>query len=155
RNNFREILPGLRRRLAQRLTTLISVAVPVYYLVTLAAALGFFDMVRDYSSAHLPDFFLPVEAAALIVFSLTAEFSSGFAAAGALIQNSTLTVVQAAAALVVGNIIATPIRVLRWQLAAFLGFFKLRLGLILIVCNQSFRVLSLAAALFIFWQIFA
>jgi len=72
-----------------------------------------------------------------------------------LIQNSTLTIPQAAAALIIGNIIATPIRVLRWQLAAFMGFFKVRLGLILIFCNQAFRVLSLVAALFIFWQIFA
>ena len=155
KKSFGEVLPGLRQRLVKRLTTLISVAAPVYYLVMLAAALGFFDMIRDFSAAHLPDFFLPVEAATLIIFSLTAEFSSGFVAAGALIQNSTLTVTQAAAALVIGNIIATPIRVLRWQLAAFLGFFKVRLGLALIFCNQTFRILSLAAALFIFWRIFA
>jgi hypothetical protein len=45
--------------------------------------------------------------------------------------------------------------VLRWQLAAFLGFFQLRLGLILIACNQLFRVLSLVVALFVFWRLFA
>lgn len=152
--SFKEIWPGLRQRLVKRLTTMFSLAVPVFYLVTLAAALGFFAAIRDYSAAHLPDFFLPVEAAALIVFSLTAEFSSGFVAAGAMIHNSTLTVAQAAAALILGNIIATPIRVLRWQLAPFLGFFRARLGLTLIVCNQAFRVASLILALFIFWRIF-
>ncbi len=154
RKSFREVWPGLRQRLLFRLTTLFSVAAPVFYLITLAASFGFFTALQDFSAAHLPDFFLPVEAAALIIFSLTAEFSSGFVAAGALIHNSTLTVAQAAAALVVGNIIATPIRVLRWQLAAFLGFFQVRLGLTLIFCNQAFRVLSLALALFVFWHVF-
>lgn len=154
RKKFKDIWPSLRQRLRRRLITLISLAAPVYYLVTLAAATGFFSALQRFSAAHMPDFFLPVEAATLIIFSLTAEFSSGFAAAGALIQNSTLTTAQAAAALVIGNIIATPIRVLRWQLGAFIGFFHLRLGLTLIVCNQGFRVLSLVLALFLFWSIF-
>jgi len=154
RRKFKEIWPGLRQRLVKRLTMLFSMAIPIFYLVTLIAALGFFTSIRDFSTAHLPDFFLPVEAAALIIFSLTAEFSSGFVAAGAMIHNSTLTVAQAAAALILGNIIATPIRVLRWQLAPFLGFFRARLGLTLIFCNQAFRVGSLILALFIFWQFF-
>lgn len=153
RRKFKDIWPGLRQRLVKRLTVLFSMAIPIFYLVTLIAALGFFTAIRDFSTAHLPDFFLPVEAAALIIFSLTAEFSSGFVAAGAMIHNSTLTVAQAAAALILGNIIATPIRVLRWQLAPFLGFFRVRLGLTLILCNQAFRVGSLILALFIFWQI--
>ena len=154
KKTLREIWPGLRQRLTKRLATLLSVAAPVYFLITLAAALGFFEAVKDFSAEHLPDFFLPVEAATLIIFSFTAEFSSGFVAAGALIQNSTLTTAQAAAALIIGNIIATPIRVLRWQLAAFLGFFRLRLGLVLILCNQTSRVLSLVLSLFLFWQLF-
>jgi len=154
RKSFKEIWPALRQRLSRRLITLFSLAAPVYYLITLAAALGFFSALQRLSASHLPDFFLPVEAATLIIFSLTAEFSSGFVAAGALIQNATLTTAQAAAALVIGNIIATPIRVLRWQLGAFIGFFQLRLGLILIACNQSFRVLSLILALFLFWSLF-
>ncbi|UQZ89084.1 hypothetical protein C4J81_07685 [Deltaproteobacteria bacterium Smac51] len=154
KKSLREIWPGLRQRLARRLTTLISVAAPVYYLITMAADLGFFEMVKNFSASHLPDFFLPVEAATLVIFSVMAEFSSGFVAAGAMIQNSTLTFAQATAALVLGNIISTPIRVLRWQLAAFLGFFQVRLGLILIFCNQGFRVLSLVISLFVFWRIF-
>ncbi len=148
-----DIWPGLRTRLRRRLVTLFSVAGPVFYLISLAAALGFFEAIKNYSAAYLPDFFLPVEAATLIIFSLTAEFSSGFVAAGALIQNSTLTVAQAAAALIIGNILATPVRVLRWQLAAYMAYFQIRLGLILILCNQSFRILSLVGALFIFWRI--
>lgn len=148
-----EVLSGFRRRLSRRLVTVLSVAAPVYYLITLAAVLGFFDTLRAFSAAHLPDFFLPVEAATLIIFSLTAEFSSGFMAAGALMQNATLTWPQAVAALIVGNIIATPLRVIRWQLSSILGFFNLRQGLILIFFNQTFRVLSMALTLFVFWRL--
>lgn len=149
-----EIWPGLRQRLWRRLTTLFSVALPVYFIISLTAELGFFEFLRLWSATHLPNFFLPAEAAALVVFSLTAEFSSGFAAAGALMESSSLSVPQAASALVLGNIIATPIRVLRWQLAAFLGYFQLPLGLILIFYNQSFRLVSLALSLWCFWKLF-
>jgi hypothetical protein len=148
---WREIWPVLKTRLRRRLTALVSVAAPVFYLITLAAQAGLFTWLEDAAAAHAPDFFLPAEAAALVVFSFTSEFSSGFAAAGALIENSSLTVAQAAAALILGNIIATPIRVLRWQLSAYLGFFQVRLGLFLILCNQSFRVLSLSLTLAAFW----
>lgn len=148
---WREIWPGLKPRLKRRLITLISVAAPVYYLITMAAGLGFFTWLEGAAAAHFPGFFLPAEAAALVIFAFASEFSAGFAAAGALIKNSSLTVAQAAAALILGNIIATPIRVLRWQLAAYMGFFQVRLGLILIFFNQSFRVLSLALALTLFW----
>jgi hypothetical protein len=146
-----EIWPGLKTRLRRRLLALISVAAPVYYLITLAAHLGFFIWLKEIAALHFPDFFLPAEAAALVIFAFTSEFSSGFAAAGALIENSSLTVPQAAAALVLGNIIATPIRVLRWQLGAYMGFFQVRLGLALITLNQLFRVLSLILALAAFW----
>jgi hypothetical protein len=148
---WREIWPGLKTRLRRRLTVLVSVAAPVYYLITLASHFGFFTWLEGAVAVHFPDFFLPVQAAALVVFAFTSEFSSGFAAAGALIENSSLTVAQAAAALILGNIIATPIRVLRWQLGAYLGFFQVRLGLILIFCNQLFRVLSPSLALAVFW----
>lgn len=154
KKSLKEIWPGLYQRLLRRLSALISIAAPVYYLITMAVDLGFFEALEKFSAQHIPDFFLPLEAAALVVFSIMAEFSSGFVAAGALIESSTLTPAQAAAALILGNIISTPLRVLRWQLAAFLGFFRLRLGLVLIVCNQGFRVLSLVISLFIFWQIF-
>jgi hypothetical protein len=148
---WREIWPGLKTRLRRRLVILMSVAVPVYYLITLAAHAGFFSWLQGSAAAHFPDFFLPAEAAALVIFAFTSEFSSGFAAAGALIGNSSLTVTQAAAALILGNIIATPIRVLRWQLGAYLAFFQVRLGLILIFVNQLFRVLSLSLTLAAFW----
>ena len=148
---WREVWPGLIIRLRRRLTVLISVAAPVFYLITLAAGFGFFEWLQAAAEAHFPDFFLPVEAAALVIFAFTSEFTSGFAAAGALIGNSSLTVPQAAAALVLGTIIATPVRVLRWQLGTYLALFQVRLGLVLIFVNQSFRVLSLALTLAVFW----
>ena len=148
---WREIRPGLQARLRRRLAALVSVAAPVYYLITLASHFGFFAWLEGAAAGRFPDFFLPAQAAALVIFAFTSEFSSGFAAAGALIENSSLTVAQAAAALILGNIIATPIRVLRWQLGAYLGFFQVRLGLALIFFNQSFRVLSLGLALAAFW----
>lgn len=146
--------PKLRKRLRRRLVNLISVAGPIYYLITLATISGFFKAVEHFVAIHLPGFFLPAKAATLVMFSFTSEFSSGFAAAGVLIQSSDLTVTEAAAALIFGNIIATPLRVLRWQLAAYLSFFQIRLGLSLIFANQAFRILSLGLTLWFFLYFF-
>lgn len=154
RKTLKEIWPGLRRRLVQRLIKLLSIAVPIYFLVTLAVDLGLFKVLSDFSTSNFPNFFLPAEAATLIVFSFVAEFSSGFVAAGALIDSLSLTVVEAAAALVVGNIIATPMRALRWQVPSILGFFQPGIGILLICFNQTFRVISLVLTLYVFWQIF-
>ena len=154
KKTLKEIWPGLSHRLGQRLLSLVSLAGPIYLLITLLVDLGIFEMGRKFFTAHSLNFFLPMEAALVVIFSFMAEFSSGFVAAGVLVGSQGLTWPEATAALLLGNVIASPIRVLRWQLASFLGFFTAGVGLFLILCNQLFRIASLLISLFIFWQIF-
>ena len=154
KKTLKEIWPDLGHRLGQRLLSLVSLAAPIYFLITLLVDLGIFEMGRKFFTAHSLNIFLPMEAALVVIFSFMAEFSSGFMAAGVLVDNLGLTWPEATAALLLGNVIASPIRVLRWQLPSYLGFFTAGLGIFIILCNQSFRIASLLISLFIFWQIF-
>ena len=86
-----------------------------------------------------------MKAASVVMFSVAAEFTSGMAAAGAFLQAGALTVPQVVIALVLGNIVATPVRALRHQLAANVGIFSPKMGIELLVLGQGLRLLSLVA----------
>ena len=52
---------------------------------------------------------------------------------------------QTVIALVLGNIVATPVRALRYQLATNVGIFSPKMGIELLVLGQGLRLLSLVA----------
>ena len=74
---------------AQRIILLV---VPVYLVVMLVSQLGFFAWLRLKLAGVVTSAVIPVEAMSVVVFSLVAEFTSGFAAAGALLEAGTLTI---------------------------------------------------------------
>ncbi len=133
------------RRFRDRFTRLVLYTVPIFTLIFLLNQWGGFQILRQGAVGILPADCFPVEAVGLIMFTLAAEFSSGMAAAGALLQTGALTIKQTALALIVGSIISTPIRALRHQLPAYVGLFDLSLGTQLIFLSQSFRIISLLA----------
>ena len=89
---------------------------------------------------------MPVEAMSIIVVSLMTEFTSGYAAAGALLKTGSLNVTQTVLALLVGNIISTPVRSFRHQMPVYMGIFNPSKGVKLMIMTQGFRVLSLMVA---------
>jgi hypothetical protein len=84
-----------------------------------------------------------MESLSLVVLSFVAEFTSGFAAAGALMDAGMLTVKQTVLALLVGNVLAFPLRALRHQLPHYMGIYAPRVGAELLVLGQVFRVASI------------
>ena len=105
--------------------------------------MGFFKILRQWLSGYFVTTFIPMEALSVIILSFAAEFTSGFAAAGALLEAGVLTIKQTVLALLIGNIIAFPIRALRHQLPRYIGIFSPKMGLQLILMGQGFRVLSI------------
>ena len=79
----------------------------------------------------------------MVILSFAAEFTSGFAAAGALLDAGVLTTKQTVLALLLGNITAFPIRALRHQLPRYMGIFSPKMGLQLLLSGQCFRILSI------------
>jgi hypothetical protein len=127
----------------RRFTRVILYTLPIYFLIFIANEQGLFRWLRDAAAAHAAVGFLPVEAASVVIFSVAAEFTSGMAAAGAFLQAGALTVPQTVMALVLGNIVATPIRALRHQLPSHVGIFAPKLGTELLLLSQGIRLVSL------------
>jgi hypothetical protein len=84
-----------------------------------------------------------MESLSVVALSFVAEFTSGFAAAGALMEAGVLTVKQTVIALLMGNVLAFPVRALRHQLPQYVGIFAPRMGTEILLLGQAFRVVSL------------
>jgi len=141
--SLRQIMAGVRRKLPRRMTMVAVYVIPIYVAVFLANTMGWFAFTQD-ALAHLAvSSFMPVESLSMVVLSFVAEFTSGFAAAGALMDAGVLTVKQTVLALLIGNILAFPIRALRHQLPHYMGIFQPKMGTQLLVMGQVLRVGSL------------
>ena len=139
------------KRLPARILRIFIWVLPIYTLVYLMALNGLFLAMNQGLSQFLVVRFMPVESLSVVILSFAAEFTSGFAAAGALMQAGVLTVKQTVIALLAGNILAFPIRALRHQLPRYMGIFSPRLGLQLLLSGQCFRVVSLILTGFIYY----
>ena len=133
----------IKKRLPGRLIRIAVYVVPIYVLVFMINVMGGFDIAREWLARFVVTSILPVESLSVVILSFAAEFTSGFAAAGALLSAGVLTVKQTVIALLAGNIVAFPIRALRHQLPRYMGVFSPALGMQLLLLGQALRVVSL------------
>jgi hypothetical protein len=131
------------KKFHRRFLRLICYTMPIYIMIFVAQQAGFFNRLREATAGLVTVTFLPVESASVVIFSVAAEFSSGIAAAGALLSAGALTVPQTVAALMLGSIVATPVRALRHQLPTHVGIFSPKLGTELLLTSQGLRIISL------------
>lgn len=127
----------------KRFTRVILYTFPIFLFIFILNDAGFFKWLRDVTASHVAVGFFPMEAASVVIFSVATEFTSGMAAAGAFLQAGTLTIHQTVLALVLGNIVATPIRALRHQLPSHMGIFSPKLGTQFLLLSQGLRLVSL------------
>ncbi|MFH1057909.1 MAG: hypothetical protein V1797_04395 [Pseudomonadota bacterium] len=132
------------RKFGQRLRRMLLIVLPVYLMVFLLAGAGFFAWLSHAAAGAVTGLALPVEAMSVVVFAVVAEFTLGFAAAGALMQSGSLVLKQVVLALLIGNLVATPVRALRHQLPHYLGIYSPGLGARLLALGQGARVVSVA-----------
>ncbi|MFW5875089.1 MAG: nucleoside recognition protein [bacterium] len=142
---------ALKKNLPQRLAGILTYVVPIYTAIYFAAGLGAFEVLRTWTARAVTLEALPVEAFSVVILSFAAEFTSGFAAAGALLDQGVITVKQTVLALIAGNIIAFPVRALRHQLPRYMGIFKPKTGMQLLLLGQFFRVASLVAVTVVYY----
>jgi cobalt-precorrin-5B (C1)-methyltransferase len=105
--------------------------------------MGIFQLLRETLSGFMVATFMPMESLSVIILSFAAEFTSGFAAAGALLDAGVLTIKQTVLALLIGNILAFPVRALRHQLPRYIGIFSPKMGTQILLLGQGFRIASL------------
>ena len=143
RNKVKSLGDKLRRTLPARIVNILIWVLPIYTIVFVLNVTGCFKALNVALSNHITLQFMPVESLSVVILSFAAEFTSGFAAAGALLHAGIISVKQTVIALLLGNILAFPIRALRHQLPRYMGIFTPGLGLQLLLSGQTFRILSL------------
>jgi hypothetical protein len=141
--NAKQIWDRLKSRLPGRISRIAIYVVPIYTLVFVLNNLGLFTWLREGLADYVVTTFMPMESLSVIILSFAAEFTSGFAAAGALLNAGVLTVKQTVLALLIGNVLAFPIRALRHQLPRYIGIFSPKMGTQLLLMGQGFRVTSI------------
>lgn len=131
-------------RFCRRLPKLIYFTVPMYILMVVLHRLGFFELAQAWLAQHAAWLaFIKPEAMGIIVLHLAAELGAALGAAGAIMINGSVQASDVVLALLVGNILSTPMRALRHQLPAYAAFYSPKTALLLIVANQGLRALSL------------
>ncbi len=139
----RDIWQRVKSRMPRRLCRIFVYVVPIYILVYVLNAMGLFGLLRKALAGYVVTTFMPMESLSVIILSFAAEFTSGFAAAGALLEAGVLTIKQTVIALVIGNILAFPVRALRHQLPRYIGIFSPKMGSQILLLGQGFRITSI------------
>jgi hypothetical protein len=142
-------------RFKKRINKIIRLTLPIYIVFFWLSDAGMFQRLENFLAGHLTWLsWLSPKAISIIALQIAAEFSAGLVAAGALLQDGTMTSQEIILTLLIGNILSSPIRAARHQFPYYAGIFKPRLALQLIIFNQSFRAFSIAfVALMYFWVI--
>jgi hypothetical protein len=150
---WRELWSATWSKFIVRFRRLLIIVLPVYLLVFLLAQAGFFAWLGRAAAGLVSSSLLPVEAMSVVVFAVVAEFNGGFAAAGALLHSGGLDFKSVVLALLIGNMLATPVRALRHQLPHYMGIYAAGLGFKLLAIGQGLRVLSvlLVTILYAWW----
>ncbi len=139
-------------RFRKRVPRLLYFTVPIYVLMYVLQRAGFFAEAEIWLSEHVEWLsFLKPQAMGIIVLHLAAELGAALSAAGAIFNDGGLTSKEIVLALLVGNILSTPMRAIRHQFPSYSGFFKPRVALQLIISNQGLRALSMICVTIIYY----
>ena len=138
---WKQAIDQSRLRFQQRIGKIMSFTVPVYVLFFFLNRFGLFDQARAFLADHVLFLaWLNPQALGIVALQVGAEFAAGLAAAGALLDASSISHRDVVLALMAGNVVATPVRALRHQFPYYVGIFKPKLAIELIVVSQVFRV---------------
>lgn len=132
------------KRLKKRIGKVLLFMAPVYILFFLLNKYGLFTRLEEYIAAQAWFLaWLNPQSLGIVVMQVTTEFSAGLAAASALLAENSLTNKEVVLALLVGNILSTPIRAIRHQMPYYAGIYSPQLALQLISVSQLARALCI------------
>jgi len=139
---WRDALVKSFKRLKKRIGKVLLFMIPVYILFFLLNRYGLFTRLEEYIAAKVWFLaWLNPQSLGIVVLQVTTEFSAGLAAASVLLAENSLTTKEVVLALLVGNILSTPIRAIRHQLPYYTGIYSPQLALQLVGVSQVVRAL--------------
>ncbi len=143
-SSWRDALAKTWKRFKKRIKKVASFTIPIYIVVYFLNTYGVFNIIEEAAARHL-DFlpWLSPQTISIIIFQMASEFTAGLAAAGALLDAGTLSYRDIIIALIVGNVLSSPMRAFRHQFPYYAGIFKPGPAIKLIACSQIMRTMSL------------
>lgn len=151
---WRKGLDSALKRFRRRLPRLLYIAVPIYILMFFLQRMGLFKAAELWLTNHAAFLsFLRPEALGVIVLYMAAELGAVVAAAGSLLHGGGMGTPEVVLALLVGNVLSTPMRGLRHQLPSYTAYYPTGLAVKLIVINQGLRALSMIAMAMAYWAV--
>jgi len=142
--SFRQAGKRTLARFTKRIRKIIRLTLPIYIVFFWLSQAGMFQLLEEFMADHLSFLsWLSPKAVSIIALQIAAEFSAGLVAAGALLQDGTMSYKEIVLTLLIGNVLSSPIRAVRHQFPYYAGIFKPRLAMQLIVFSQIFRAVSI------------
>ena len=142
------------KRLKKRIGKVMLFLVPVYLLFFLFSRYGLFTRIEEFISAKVWFLsWLNPQSLSIVVLHVTTEFSAGLSAASVLLAQNSLTVKEVVLALLVGNILSTPIRAIRHQMPYYSGIYSPQLALELVGVSQISRALCVIVVAVIYYYL--
>jgi hypothetical protein len=140
KTGWREAVTKSIKRLRKRIGKIMKFMIPVYLLFFLFNRYGLFTQIEEFiaNKAWFLSWLNP-QSLGIVVLHVTAEFSAGLAAASVLLAENSLTYKEVILALLVGNILSTPIRAIRHQLPYYTGIYSPQLAVQLVGISQAAR----------------
>ncbi len=141
---WRDALARSWGRFKKRIRKILRITIPIYAAIYFLNQYGFFGYLETFLAEHVSVFsWLPPKAMSIVVFHVAAEFTAGLATAGALLEAGSLAARDVVLALLLGNVLSTPMRAFRHQFPYYAGIFNPRTALVLMTYSQTLRVGSI------------
>jgi hypothetical protein len=152
RTSFKEAVEKSVKRLRKRIFKILKFMIPVYLLFFLLNWYGIFSSIENYLADNVWFLsWLNPKALGIVVLHVTAEFSAGLAAASVLLAENSLSYKEVVLALLVGNVLATPIRAIRHQLPYYSGIYSPTLAVQLVTVSQLTRAFCVIAVAIVYY----
>ena len=132
------------RRFRKRIVKLLMFTVPIYIVFFILQQAGLFAAAERWLAGHSGWLgFLNPKSLSIVAMHLVAESGAALSAAASMADAGSLAPREIIMALLVGNIISTPMRAVRHQFPSYAGYFAPALALRLVLANQACRAVSL------------
>lgn len=142
---WREAVKKALKRFNKRIRKVLTFTVPIYILVFVLNKAGAFKAFEHFLADNLTFLsWLHPKAISIVVFHVASEFTAGLAVASALLEADAIPVRDVVLALLVGNVLSSPMRAFRHQFPFYAGIFRPALAARLITYSQTLRAVSVA-----------
>lgn len=150
--NWKNRLSTTIKRFKKRIIKLLMFTVPTYCIIYAAQEAGWFNELQNFLIAHNSLFsFIPSQALGIIALHTVAESGVAFSAAASLAASGALTYHQIILALLVGNIVSSPMRAIRHQFPSYAGYFSPPTAGILVIVSQTYKAASLIFVTYLYY----